>query len=236
MNELYAVRMIEAQTLPSAQAWTRLSLVFDLIDFDSIRTICDIGSRFGENAIELQHIFPAAEVHAFEPVPANYAECLSNKIAFDKPNIEFHNVALGERTAMIPFYPVNDKGSEHNVGASSKYKFIPGLNGSFFGKTWLQDEITVPQRTLDSYGLPVDLIWMDAQGSELDVLRGAVETLKTVQVILTEVGVDSYYQGQSLKPEIDEFLAEQGFVELAGAQEYCHQYEINTIYVRSPKG
>ena len=49
----------------------------------------------------------------------------------------------------------------------------------------------------------------------------------------SEVGTDSYYEGQSLKPDVDEFLAEQGFRELPGSQEYCHQYEINTIYIKS---
>jgi hypothetical protein len=80
---------------------------------------------------------------------------------------------------------------------------------------------------------PIDMIWMDAQGSELDVLRGAVETLKDVKVILTEVGLGQYYQGQSLKPEIDAFLMGQGFRELEYGFKQNFQYEGDTIYIRN---
>ena len=231
-NQAYLPRIEQAKLLPHAQAWQKLLLIGDLIDFDTINCICDVGSRFGEQAIELATIFPQARVHAFEPVPENYHQCLANQQAFEQPQIKFHNVALGERQALIPFYPVNNLGTEHNLGASSRYRFIEGRNGQFLGKTWFQDQIHVPMRTLDSYALAVDLIWMDAQGSELGVLEGSTTTLESVKVIMTEVGIDSYYQGQSLQPEIDKFLTDRGFRELVLARELCHEYEINTIYIR----
>jgi FkbM family methyltransferase len=243
MNENYAINMVttnELELVEHCNATERLTLIFDVIDFDGIRRICDIGTRFLEQTIEMAHIFPEAEFHSFEPVPGSYQICLDNRSQCPESvadRITVYEMALNNETREIPFYPVNNTGSEFNVGASSKYKFVPGLNGSFFDKTWNQDEITVKSMRMDDWRRqnavgPIDMIWMDAQGSELDVLKGAVETLKDVKVILTEVGLGQYYQGQSLKPEIDAFMASQGFRELEYGFKQNFQYEGDTIYIR----
>jgi FkbM family methyltransferase len=243
MNEKYAVAMAETADLELVEhnnAFDRLSLLFDVIDFDNFKRICDIGTRFLEQTMEMAHIFPEAEFHSFEPVPGSYQICLNNRSKCPKSvadRISIYEMALNNETKEIPFYPVNNTGSEFNVGASSKYRFVPGLNGSWWNKTWNQDEITVKSMRMDDWrqanGVgPIDLIWMDAQGSELDVLKGAVDTLRDVKVILTEVGVDSYYQGQSLKPQIDEFIMAQGFVELPNSFKLNFQYEGDVIYIK----
>jgi FkbM family methyltransferase len=172
MNEKYSVAMAENLALGeiSYYATERLSLIFDIIDFDGIKRICDIGSRFLEQTIEMSHIFPIAEFHSFEPVPNSYRICLENRSRLEESKskrINIYELALNNETKEIPFYPVNNQGSEFNVGASSKYKFVPGLNGSFFNKTWYQDEITVKSMKLDdwrkNYNIgPVDLLWVDA--------------------------------------------------------------------------
>ena len=244
MNEQYADRLLKAPTAlideNDSAATNRIVMIFDQIDFGNIKRICDIGSRFLEQTMEMSYIFPDAELHAFEPVPGSYQICLDNKSKLAKEyqdRISIHNVAVGESDKEITFNEVDDTGSDHNVGASSKFKFIPGLNGSFFNKTWNQREIQVQQVTLDGWRKTnnvgtVDLLWVDAQGGELDVFKGAVETLKDVQVIFTEVGLEAYYQGQSLKPQIDEFLKAQGFRELENGFKKNFAYEGDTIYVR----
>lgn len=244
INEEFAVRMLEAPDAlierEQSAATDRLTLLFDLIDFNQIKNICDIGARFSETSRELSYIFEDAQIYSFEPVPGSFQICCDNVAKLDpkyRDRINLYNVALGEADKMIPFYPVDDTGSEFNVGASSKYKFIPGLNGTWWNKTWNQTEIQVQQVTLDSHrakhGIgPIDLIWMDAQGGELDVLMGAEQTLKDVKVILTEVGMDSYYQGQSLKPQIDAYMRSQGFRELKNGFRWAFQYEGDTIYVK----
>lgn len=76
-------------------------------------------------------------------------------------------------------------------------------------------------------------MWMDVQGAELLVLKGAEELLKRTKIIMTEVGLKPYYEGHTLKVEIDSYLAAHGFVELEGAfQLNGFDYEANTIYIR----
>lgn len=241
VNEQYAVSMIEAKGLvvdPAAS--DRLALVFDVVDFDNIKTVCDIGSRFLEQTLEMAHIFPTATFHSFEPTPGSYKICCNNRdrqADATRNRINIYNMAVSNATEQIAFYEVDDTGSEHNVGASSKYKFVPGLNGSFLGKTWNQREIKVDAITLDEWRQrfnigPVDLIWIDAQGSELDAFKGAVETLQDVRVIFSEVGTATYYEGQSLKPDIDAFLLSQGFKELEFGFRQNHAFEGDTIYIK----
>jgi FkbM family methyltransferase len=63
---------------------------------------------------------------------------------------------------------------------------------------------------------------LDLQGMELDVLRGAPQTLAALDLVYTEVNVDELYKGGTLLPGLDAFLVAHGFecieVKLAGSQ------------------
>jgi hypothetical protein len=52
-------------------------------------------------------------------------------------------------------------------------------------------------------------------------------------MIFTEVGLEAYYEGQSLKPQIDEYLNSLGFEEIKEAFELNgFAYEGNAVYKR----
>jgi hypothetical protein len=218
----------------------RVVYLVDKYDLSSINEILDIGSWHLGQAIELYQLFPDAKVSAFEPVPESYNLCLQNRNSYgiDDSKISVFNVALSDVIGEVKFYAVDPTtSSSPNIGASSLLKFIDGLNGSFFSQTWNQKEILVDCLTLDKWCNDnqkdrIDLIWMDTQGTELNVLKGAEKTLKNVKVILTEVGLKPYYEGHSMKKEIDEFLLERGFIEIDESFELNgFDYEANTIYV-----
>jgi FkbM family methyltransferase len=58
----------------------------------------------------------------------------------------------------------------------------------------------------------IDVIKLDTQGSELDVLRGAVRSLENVIAVQTEVEFNRMYEGQPLFADVDRFLRDHGFV------------------------
>jgi FkbM family methyltransferase len=215
-------------------ACNRLSLILNAIDFDSIKAIADIGCRYLEQTAEMAVIFPEATFYSFEPVASSYQRCVASLAELDeqyRKRINVYELALNDTTGPITFYPADDP------AVSSKYQFIPGLNGSFFGKSWQQTETVVQGMRMDDWKQqnnigPIDMLWVDVQGAELDVFKGAEQTLKDVRVILTEVGVSSYYEGQSLKPEIDEYLIAQGFRELTETFSLHFALEGNTIYIK----
>tara|TARA_B100000965_G_scaffold362182_1_gene344050 strand:- start:137 stop:385 length:249 start_codon:yes stop_codon:yes gene_type:complete len=51
---------------------------------------------------------------------------------------------------------------------------------------------------------------MDVQGYELEVLKGATETLKNINYVYCEVNRDEVYENNAYVEEIDEFLAGYG--------------------------
>lgn len=206
-----------------------------------VRNALDIGSWHLKQSIEMLHIFPDCTVHAFEPAPENFEVC---KKAFSmltpdkRQQLRVWQLAVGAENKVIDFFVIDEAQGDSNPGAASKYRFKPGLNGTFFNKNWVQSKIQVTQVRLDDWQTkyriePVDLIWMDVQGGELDVLKGGEKLLRDVKIIFTEVGLKPYYEGQSLKPMIDAQLSKYGFVEIDGAFELNgFDLEGNTVYVR----
>ena len=59
------------------------------------------------------------------------------------------------------------------------------------------------------------MLIVDVQGAELQVLRGATETLKSVILIKIEVSTTAYYEGQSFHDEITAFLMNSGFIKVS---------------------
>ena len=163
----------------------RVKFILDIIDLDNSKLILDIGSWHLDQSIELNTIFPNSKIHAFEPVPSSYENCL-NKSIFYK-NINVHNIALSNFNGETSFFCVDsEKSSKPNIGASSLNKFIEGLNGSFFGESWIQKEIKVNVKTLDKWCDEmkidaIDIIWIDVQGAELNAFQGAKEILKNTK-------------------------------------------------------
>lgn len=57
----------------------------------------------------------------------------------------------------------------------------------------------------------LDLLFMDTQGSELIVLKGACEFLKQVRFIFTEVSLGGLYENDASHMDLSAYLASRGF-------------------------
>lgn len=206
-----------------------------------IRTVLDVGSWHLKQTIEMLNAFPEAQVHAFEPEPENFNLCRQTHLSLGSElgnRVKVWRIAASSKTESLEFYSIDPTQGDSNAGAASRFKFKPGMNGSFYNQNWVQKPLTVQGMKLDDWQKlyevgPVDLIWIDVQGGELDAFRGADSMLDNVKIIFTEVGLEAYYDGQSLKPQIDEYLGSKGFRELTEAFELNgFEYEGNTVYVR----
>lgn len=215
----------------------RLSHIKNLIDFNGIKTIIDVGSAHGYESLNMARVFTNARTFGFEPTPEHYDHCMKLKASSgDIGNrMEFMMMALNNEDGPIKFYPLDETQSRgNNTGMASKLRLMdPAV---FPHELSIQKEITVNATTLDTWcrlnNVVPDLIWMDAQGAELDILKGAEHSLGSVKVILTEVGVTPYYHGHTLKADIDRYLASKGFRELVKARKLGHKYEMDTIYIK----
>lgn len=108
-----------------------------------------------------EHCPKVKKVYAFEPDPENYETCQRNKIKYHFPEVE-----------MFPF----GTWSEEQVLHFSANPEDPGT--SCVSET---GEITIPVKTIDEVVAgkePVTFIKMDIEGSELESLKGAKNTIQ----------------------------------------------------------
>jgi len=131
----------------------------------------DVGANNGVYTYALAKL--SRRVEAFEPVP----DCARTIAAFGAPNVVVHEVALSSRNGTRELFVPRDPGVVHTGLAS-----FTRPNGAF-------EAVRVSVRTLDDYSFDdVSFIKIDVEGHELDVLRGARETVaRSSPILLIEV-------------------------------------------------
>jgi FkbM family methyltransferase len=188
------------------------------------KIILDFGAHDLRDSLILAESFPTTKIYAFEANQEYYNRCLSNNRFSDRIFV-FH-LAISNENSTVEFHITLG-----NVGASSMLKPIDWV-------PWTTDnrilKVNVPSIRLDTWmvenNIPfIDLIWMDVQGAELLCLQGLGENISKVKMIQTEVGVQAYYEGHTLYPEIDSFLKQNGFRQIFRKNDWSH--EDNVAYV-----
>ncbi|MES2699614.1 MAG: FkbM family methyltransferase [Pseudomonadota bacterium] len=169
-------------------------------DLRPTRVIYDIGANVGTWARLAHSQFPDAQIHAFEPLQFHLPELRMFGSEIDKLHI--HPVALGSQpgSAMITvtdfsdassLLPLAKKGAD-TWGISEKGHEVIRVER-------LDDWIAANQLAMP------DCLKLDVQGFELEVLKGARQTLPSVRNIIVELSFDEFYEGQ---PGVDELFAE----------------------------
>ena len=224
----------------------RLAVIDDRIDFGNFKVCFDIGSRDLNESVSLATAFETADIYAFEASPDCISMCHNTYQVLTESirnRIHLNPCAVNDVSGEISFFPLDTEKSRqswgnYNYGVASKLKLIDGLNGTFLNEYWVQKEIKVQAVSLDDFCrnneiAGPDLIWMDVQGAELDVLRGASSVLSHTKIIMTEAGIKPYYDGHSLYTDINEFLTSRGFVEIPEVRKVCHGFEFDVVYVNT---
>ncbi len=189
------------------------------MDKNRIKTAFEIGSRDARDAVTIRDFFRVPRVYCMECNPEALVLCRETLEGED--NIHLVEKAAWRESGPLTFYPVvksyRDGNEERNIGASSCFQ----ESGDYAHREkFIQEEITVGAVRLDELcrelGVPaIDLICMDVQGAALQVLEGLGDKLKDTSYIITELEVSPVYEGQSLLPEVAEYLHSHGFREVA---------------------
>lgn len=171
--------------------------------------VIDVGANEGQTARRVLAEFPLATVYCFEPAPETF-NALRRNVA-DDPRIHLEPVACGSRVGSVDFH-VTDNHWCSSVLAPSD------LGKRFYGEWYRTKQIVkVPMTTLDTWmadrRVPrVDILKVDAQGYDLEVLRGATRMLASgVKAINCECQFAPEYEGCATFSQIDQFLVSQGY-------------------------
>jgi FkbM family methyltransferase len=152
-------------------------------------------------------------VIAFEPQPEPFADL---QALYGGPHgVICVPVALGAEDGEMTLHVPEDGNTER----SSRYTPIP-TDGEAHAWTLIppRASTTVPLRRFDSWvretGIdlaPFDVLVVDAQGMELEVLRGMGDHLAGFTYLVVECSERPVYDGEAPAQEVVDWLAEQGF-------------------------
>jgi FkbM family methyltransferase len=198
----------------------------------NIRTIFEVGARYGDESIQLSYIFKAARIYSFECNPLTINICKSNLSNY--PNINFFDYGLGTINEELPFFSY----IKDNDGASSLLKRID------FKETQKQTGIVKIRKLADFVRenniVQIDLLCMDVQGYELNILKGSDDFIKNIKYVIMEEpkpvinteylpnGVHSKYLNSPTSEEIRTFMEANGFEVLERLSE--NAIEDNVLY------
>jgi FkbM family methyltransferase len=163
----------------------------------NITGVIHIGAHYGEEVKDYLNN-NINDVVLFEPLEENYNIILQNV----PDNIIVHNVALGSVPGDYEmFVSSNEKQSSSLLKPKLHLTHHPNVSFPYSTK--------VKVETLDNYKLQnsYNFINMDVQGYELEVLKGAKETLKHVDYVYCEVNRAEVYENNAFVEEIDSFLS-----------------------------
>jgi FkbM family methyltransferase len=181
-------------------------------------TIIDIGARGGLDAAWTP-LLPHLRAYGFEADPEE-----SERLAGEHGSLQvkFVPLALGAAPGAVDLHVATDP------ACSSLYapdELLPGRYRAL-AEIAATGRRSITVDTLDRWAeregvTDVSYLKLDTQGSELDILRGASRTLRTVCAVRTEVEFNPIYENQPLFADVDTFLREQGFV-LWRLTNLCH--------------
>ncbi len=147
--------------------------------------IIDVGSWCGTWTKEMQKY--AKNIHCYEPNKVHY-ECLTRNMA-PYNHVKLYNQALGNHDGFV-------KLTEETATQNTRV---------------LLEEGDIQINKVDSLNITdVDMIKIDVEGLEMEVLKGAKNTLENVEYIMIELNGNSEKYGSS-KRDIKEHLKELGF-------------------------
>jgi FkbM family methyltransferase len=188
-----------------------------------IKGVIHVGAHYGEE-ISTYLDNNIKEIALFEPLEDNYNILIKNIPDF----VDAFNVGLGSVPGEYDmFVSSNDKQSSSILKPKLHLTHHPDVSFPYSTK--------IQVNTLDSYIFDeyYNFINMDVQGYELEVLKGATDTLKHVDYVYCEVNRAEVYENNALVEEIDEFLL--GYNMTRVETSWLGQIWGDALYIRGQK-
>ena len=152
--------------------------------------------------------FPGSRLVSFEAVESQCKEMQAKAPA----NHTIIHATIAERRETRTFYDTHKKGS-HSL--YSPLEELPsGLSVSSTQRlagVRLVETVGLDEALAGASIEDVDFLLMDVQGAELEVLRGATETLKKTLAVMAEVEFTQLYEDQPLFGDVCKYMTEQRY-------------------------
>lgn len=170
-----------------------------------IKGVIHIGAHYGQEYSEYKNL-QIENLMFFEPLKNNF-EILRGNIPISD-NISLYQMALGNITGQIEMFveTANCGMSSSILEADIHLKQYPHI--TFDSKELVNiDKLDNIEFDRNNF----NMINIDVQGYELEVFKGASDTLNSIDIVYAEVNNDSVYKNCALVDEIDLFLSKYNF-------------------------
>lgn len=181
----------------------------DFFDSKKVGQVFDVGANVGNVTAKYTKAFPEADIHAFEPIP----QAINQFKSQHKGNSKVHLNEMGLS---------NQKGEQvlninKSIDTSSLLK-SKKIGASSDKSCETVEQLAIQLSTIDDYVgqkniQNIDILKLDTQGSELNILKGAVDCLKKgkIGLIFTEIYFKEQYENQASFYEIASFLKQYNY-------------------------
>ena len=182
----------------------------------------DVGAHTGETILSFGKNLNLKYIYSFEASPITYHILNKNlkKIQSTTPysQIYIENLAVGSSNKKIKIKHFNESSSStlKKININSNYfkkkkRLISSLNNFNYYK-----EIDVNQVSLDEYIIEknikkIDFLKIDTEGSEYEIILGAVKNIKNIKLILFEHHFDDMILKEYKFSDINNFLIQNNF-------------------------
>ena len=168
----------------------------------------DIGAHIGYYSVLAAKILGnQGKVFAFEPELSNYQKILENINLNHLNNIQLFNLAVGSETKPTQIFVNQDNDGGHALWDVGKHPFN---QKSLNNQTMQNTQLSTLDNILSQVGNITNLkmIKIDTEGAELDVIKGAVNTIGKYDVpyIICEINRFGLQQMGTNETELREFM------------------------------
>lgn len=173
--------------------------------FESNEIIVDVGANVGDFALYTRK-FHEIEYFGFEPSPQEF-ELLSRNLP---NNYKIYNKVVSDNNSQIKFY-VSTANADSSI-------YMPDI---------IDKELYLESVRLDSIFTHITLLKIDAEGAEMEVIKGAEKILRDIRYIAVDLGFEKGKNHETTCPDVINYLLGNNFRILRFTPRNCFLLENN---------
>ena len=192
------------------------------------KCVWEIGALDGLDSVSLKNEFPSTQFIAFEPTPDSFKITSRNLLSIRGGDA--FQIALSDANGVADFM-VNDPDKtvttwkNGNQGANSLFKANPNYPPEKYWQNIISIKTSRADSLIESGLVAPDVLWVDAQGSELMIFQGFGDYIKSVVFIYVELSLFSIYLNSPLAIEVVKYLSQNGFLWTTNLTKSGYQFD-----------
>lgn len=189
--------------------------------FDSLKINCvfDVGANMGQFALNLRSAGYKGQLISFEPIK----QCYEHIKQYEDDNWKIVNYALGSDTGNVDIN-VTNKNVFSSILPPNEYssqRFKDSIKIDHVESIEVKRIDDVFQQLTKGIGEPRIFLKLDTQGYDLEVMRGASESLQFIYGIQSEISCKPIYEGMPGHIEALNYFCQLGY-EITGIFPLSH--------------